>query len=59
MVGLFIVAGAVTALAIPPSLVLGGRPRMLAGDQTARDAATVAGGADPDGSPATESGIAL
>jgi MFS family permease len=59
MVGLFIVAGAVTALAIPPSLVLGGRPRMLAGDQAALDEATIAGGADPDGSPATESGIAL
>ena len=30
MVGLFLVAAAVTAVAIPPSLVLGGRPRMLA-----------------------------
>jgi MFS family permease len=58
MVGLFIVAAAVSALAIPPSLVLGGRPRMLAGDQAAQDAAT-AGGADPDGSQATEAGIAL
>jgi MFS family permease len=59
MVGLFIVAAAVSALAIPPSLVLGGRPRMLAGDQAAQDAATAAGGADPDGSQATEAGIAL
>ena len=29
MVGLFIVAAGVSVLAIPPSLVLGGRPRML------------------------------
>lgn len=59
MVGLFIVAAGVSALAIPPSLVLGGRPRMLAGDQAAPDAALAAGGADPDGSQATEAGIAL
>ena len=32
MVGLFLVAAAVNAVAIPPSLVLGGRPRMLAGE---------------------------
>jgi hypothetical protein len=59
MVGLFIVAAGISALAIPPSLVLGGRPRMLTGDQVALDAATVAGGVDPDGSQAPEAGIAL
>ncbi len=59
MVGLFIVAGAVTALAIPPSLVLGGRPRMLAGEQAAPDAAGAGGGPDPDGSRSTEPSAAL
>lgn len=59
MVGLFIVAAGVCALAIPPSLVLGRRPRMLAGDQAAADAVTAAGGVDPDGIQATEAGIAL
>ena len=59
MVGLFIVAAGVSVLAIPPSLVLGGRPRMLTSDQAAPDAASAAGGADPDGSHATEAGIAL
>jgi MFS family permease len=48
MVGLFIVAAAVTAVAIPPSLVLGGRPRMLTDEPTADRAATP-GGPDPDG----------
>ena len=39
MVGLFLAAAAVTAVAVPPSLVLGGRTRMLAGDgeRTDRD----------------------
>jgi hypothetical protein len=48
MVGLFVVAAAVTALAIPPSLVLGGRPRMLTGEPVATRA-TAAGGPQPDG----------
>jgi len=47
MVGLFIVAAGVTAVAIPPSLVLGGRPRMLTDEPTATRAS--AGGPDPDG----------
>jgi MFS family permease len=59
MVGLFIVAAGVSLLAIPPSLVLGSRPRMLAGVQADPDAAVAAGGADPDGSQAPEPGIAL
>ena len=48
MVGLFAVAAAVTAVAIPPSLVLGGRPGMLTDEPTDRPAAG-AGGPDPDG----------
>ena len=50
MVGLFVVAAAVTAAAIPPSLVLGGRTRMLTDDAAAPRAAS-AGGPDPDGDP--------
>jgi hypothetical protein len=48
MVGLFLVAAAVTAAAIPPSLVLGGRTRMLA-DEPAAPAAVEAGEHDIDG----------
>jgi len=48
MVGLFVVAAAVTAAAIPPSLVLGGRPRMLAADRTEPDP-SAEGGPGPDG----------
>ncbi len=59
MVGLFIVAAGVTLVAVPPSLVLGGRPRMLAHVPAPPDGAVVAGGADPDGSQASEPGIAL
>ena len=57
MVGLFLVAAAVTAVAIPPSLVLGGRPRML-GDEPADPRAAPAGGLDPDGvlSPGPDAG---
>ena len=60
MVGLFVVAAAVTALAIPPSLVLGG-PAAYAGGRPDRTLMRPAsrGGADPDGSAATESAIAL
>jgi len=58
MVGLFVVAAAVTAVAIPPSLVLGGRPRMLTDEPDATRAAG-AGGPHPDGDqdpiPATRS----
>jgi len=68
MVGLFVVAAAVTAVAIPPSLALGGRlgsrPRMLDGAPAAGDAndavdAAAGGGSDGDGLEAPEPGIAL
>ncbi len=50
MIGLFLVAAGVTAVAIPPSLVLGSRPRMLA-DEPADPRSAPAGGSDPDGVP--------
>jgi MFS family permease len=68
MVGLFVVAAAVTAVAIPPGLLLGGRRASRAGmlddGSTARRAmgATVgpaSSGADADGLEPTEPGIAL
>jgi MFS family permease len=40
MVGLFVLAAVVTAVAIPPSLVLGGRPRMLTDEPAATTAAS-------------------
>ena len=49
MVGLFVVAAVVTAAAVPPSLILGGRARMLSADRTDVDASVAAGGPDPDG----------
>jgi MFS family permease len=67
MVGLFVVAAAVTAIAIPPALALGGRhggrPRMLerapaAGDAKDASDASAEGGLDADGFEAPESGIA-
>jgi MFS family permease len=54
MVGLFLVAAGVTALAVPPSLVLGRRPRMLGDERAAAEAAVAAGGLDPDGREPTE-----
>lgn len=51
MVGLFVAAAIVMLAAVPPSLVLGGRARMLPRDQAAPDAVAVAGGTDPDGHP--------
>jgi NTE family protein len=48
LLGLFVVAGVVTIVAIPPGLALGGRAGMLATDRAGRGAAT-AGGSDPDG----------
>ncbi|OGO51042.1 MAG: hypothetical protein A2Z32_06290, partial [Chloroflexi bacterium RBG_16_69_14] len=65
MVGLFVVAAAVTAVAIPPGLALGGRQRtrtrMLDGAPAARDATegTAAGGPDTDGLDSPEPGLAL
>jgi MFS family permease len=65
MVGLFIVAAGVSAVAIPPSLTLGGsrgtRTRMLDDAPAAKDAteAAAAGGSDADGLEAPEPGLAL
>ena len=65
MVGLFIVAAGVSAVAIPPSLTLGGsrgtRTRMLDDAPAAKDAteAAAAGGSDADGLDAPEPGLAL
>ena len=65
MVGLFVVAAGVTAVAIPPGL-LGGRrrPAAYAGDASAAHAHAATGGpasagADPDGLEPTEPGLAL
>ena len=49
LVGLFVAAGVVTIVAIPPGLALGGRAGMLATDRAGRGSAT-AGGPDPGGS---------
>src|SRR6476646_6392920 len=65
MVGLFVVAAGVTAVAIPPALALGGprrkRARMLDGASAASGATerTAAEGPDPDGLDPTEPGLAL
>jgi MFS family permease len=68
MVGLFVVAAAVSAIAIPPALALGGRhgsrPRMLdrapaPGDAKDASDASAGGGSDADGLEAPEPGIAL
>jgi MFS family permease len=67
MVGLFVVAAGVTAVAIPPGLLLGGRratrPGMLEGASDARQTTGATGpapaGADADGFEPTESGLAL
>jgi MFS family permease len=48
LVGLFVVAGVVVIVAIPPGLVLGSRPRMLAGESAARGAAGAGGPPEPD-----------
>ena len=57
MVGLFVVAAAVTVVAIPPALALGGRhdrrTRMLRGDLAAAE------GPDTDGHDSAEPGLAL
>jgi MFS family permease len=70
MVGLFVVAAAVTAAAVPPSLALGGRAgsraRMLGRGPASTDAAhsigatgTHVGGRDADGLEPPEPGLAL
>jgi hypothetical protein len=47
LIGLFVSAGIVTIVAIPPGLALGGRARMLANDRPESGAAPT-GGPDPD-----------
>jgi MFS family permease len=64
MVGLFLVAAGVMAVAVPPALALGshGRDRrsMLAGESAATSATDrTAGGSDADGRDAPEPGLAL
>ncbi len=65
MVGLFVVAAGVTAVAIPPSLTLGGRrrdrTRMLDREPAAADATetTVVQGPEADGLDSPEPGLAL
>jgi hypothetical protein len=49
MVGLFLVAAAVTAVAIPPGLALGARPRMLRDETAGGGAPAGAGDTDGDG----------
>jgi len=49
LIGLFVAAGVVTLVAIPPGLALGRRAGMLATDRAARGSA-IAGGPNPDGS---------
>src|SRR5439155_25778319 len=62
LVGMFLAAGVVTVVAIPPGLALGRRARMLPAERTATGT-TVAGGAGgpigPDGQDELESTIAL
>jgi hypothetical protein len=62
LVGMFLAAGVVTIVAIPPGLALGGRTRRLTADRTAPDAAAAraAGGTTgPDGRDELESPITL
>jgi hypothetical protein len=50
LVGMFVVAGVVTIIAIPPGLALGGRTRRLtAGTSTTRASITTAGAGGNDG----------
>jgi hypothetical protein len=62
LVGMFLAAGVVTIVAIPPGLALGRRTRMLPAEPTAMGA-VAAGGAGgtgrPDGQDELESTIAL
>ena len=49
MVGLFLVAAVVTAVAIPPGLALGSRPRMLRDETAGQAGGAAAGGVGGDG----------
>ena len=59
LVGLFVAAGVVTIVAIPPGLALGARPRMLAPERAARAAAAAGDRPDPEGQDDLEPTIAL
>jgi hypothetical protein len=49
LIGLFVVAGVVTIVAIPPGLALSARPRMLAVDRVETGPNVAGGPPDPDG----------
>jgi hypothetical protein len=59
LVGLFVVAGIVTIVAIPPGLALGSRPRMLATDPAGREPVAAGGPPEPDGKDERRPTIAL
>ena len=59
LVGMFLVAGVVTIVAIPPGLALGRRTRMLPAERTAVAAGGAGGAGPPDGAEELESTIAL
>jgi MFS family permease len=59
LIGLFVAAGIVTMVAIPPGLALGGRARMLATDRAARTSAASDGPPEPDGTDDRRPTIAL
>ena len=63
LVGIFLAAGVVTLVAIPPGLALGGRTRRLSTGRTATDAGrrepTAGGAGGPDGRDELEAPIAL
>ena len=59
LVGMFLVAGVVTIVAIPPGLALGRRTRMLPAERTAVAAGGAGGAGGPDGAEELESTIAL
>jgi MFS family permease len=57
--GIFLAAAGVTLLAVPPALVLGGRPRILTGEGVATATAPGAEGGEGDGEAGTEPTLAL
>jgi hypothetical protein len=60
LVGIFLAAGVVTLVAIPPGLALGGRTRRLSTGRATTDAGTAtAAGGGPDGRDELEAPIAL
>ncbi|HET9520321.1 MAG TPA: hypothetical protein VFO73_04675, partial [Candidatus Limnocylindrales bacterium] len=49
LIGLFVAAGVVTVVAIPPGLALSARPRMLAVDRAETGPSVAGGPPEPDG----------